>query len=212
MNDKKMYEKSWFVILMLVLFFPVGLYLMWKYTEWKKFIKVIISTIFALYVLMIILGGTMNQSEISNIDEKAQVSEVVESEELPIEPTQTETESEDVDFLTSGEWAMYDQPYMFGVEISDFDGDNYKAGEYSFVPEGATGQNANNISAIYDIYVSDKEYVSSSDTVANEEIACSAGGMSNEECDLSLKKGNYVYVIPTDNVNGASGWLSINIK
>ena len=31
----KLYEKNWFVVLMLILFFPVGLYLMWKHTKWN---------------------------------------------------------------------------------------------------------------------------------------------------------------------------------
>lgn len=207
MEEKKLYEKSWFVILILVLFFPAGLFLMWRYTEWKKIIKIIISTICSLYVLLIILVVAF-QPTTSEVENGNTMSETTKSE-ASIEQTQ---EEEDSEFLTSGQWAMYDQSYMFGVEISDFDGDNYKAGEYSFVPEGATGQNANDTSAIYDIYVSDKEYASNYDTIVNEEIVCSAGGISNEECDLSLKKGNYVYVIPTDNVNGASGWLSINIK
>ncbi|WP_196595203.1 DUF4352 domain-containing protein [Pectinatus frisingensis] len=49
--EKKFYQRSWFVILMLIVFFPVGLYLMWKDTTWSKKAKVIISIIFALLII-----------------------------------------------------------------------------------------------------------------------------------------------------------------
>lgn len=52
---KKWYQKTWFIITMLICFFPVGLYLMWKYSNWKKIIKVIITATFILFCFL--LGG-----------------------------------------------------------------------------------------------------------------------------------------------------------
>lgn len=49
--EKKFYQKSWFVILALIVFFPAGLYLMWKNTTWSKKVKVIISIVFVLIVI-----------------------------------------------------------------------------------------------------------------------------------------------------------------
>lgn len=48
---KKWYEKSGWIIFWLIVFFPVGLFLMWKYSDWKKIVKLIISVFFrsALY-------------------------------------------------------------------------------------------------------------------------------------------------------------------
>ena len=43
----KFYEKDWFVILMLILFFPVGLFLMWKYSKWQKVAKIIVTIVIA---------------------------------------------------------------------------------------------------------------------------------------------------------------------
>ena len=42
-NTKKWYQKTGFIILLLIFFFPVGLFLMWKYTNWGKKVKIAIS-------------------------------------------------------------------------------------------------------------------------------------------------------------------------
>ena len=47
----KIYEKNWFIILMLVVFFPVGLFLMWTNAKWHKTVKIIISVLFAVMVI-----------------------------------------------------------------------------------------------------------------------------------------------------------------
>lgn len=47
----KFYQKNWFVILMLILFFPVGLFLMWKYANWRNYAKIIITVAIALLVV-----------------------------------------------------------------------------------------------------------------------------------------------------------------
>lgn len=39
----KFYQKTWFIILMLIFVWPVGLFLMWKYTTWNKILKGIIT-------------------------------------------------------------------------------------------------------------------------------------------------------------------------
>lgn len=45
-SDQKFYNTGWFGILMLILFFPVGLYLIWKNNYFKKGTKIIITLIF----------------------------------------------------------------------------------------------------------------------------------------------------------------------
>lgn len=39
----KFYQKTWFIILMLIFVWPVGLFLMWKYTAWNKILKGVIT-------------------------------------------------------------------------------------------------------------------------------------------------------------------------
>lgn len=59
---KKWYEKSGWIIFWLIVFFPVGLFLMWKYSDWKKIIKLIISVFFA-------FGIVSSSFSSENIDE-----------------------------------------------------------------------------------------------------------------------------------------------
>lgn len=51
-NGKKWYQKTPWIIALLFLFFPVGLFLMWKYTNWNKYVKVGISAIFAIALVL----------------------------------------------------------------------------------------------------------------------------------------------------------------
>jgi hypothetical protein len=54
---KKWYQKTWGIIVLLILFFPAGLYLMWKYSGWKSIIKWVISGLFALLIVANQSGG-----------------------------------------------------------------------------------------------------------------------------------------------------------
>ena len=56
-KDKpKFYQRSWFTILMLIIFFPVGLYLMWRYKKFPFPVRVIVSVFFGLIVVSSILN------------------------------------------------------------------------------------------------------------------------------------------------------------
>ncbi len=50
-SSKKWYQKSFGIIALLILFFPAGLFLMWKYANWNKYIKIGITAVFALFLL-----------------------------------------------------------------------------------------------------------------------------------------------------------------
>ena len=51
-NDKKWYQKTGWIIFWLICFFPIGLFLMWKYSNWNKFVKVGVSALFAIALVM----------------------------------------------------------------------------------------------------------------------------------------------------------------
>ena len=70
----KIYEKNWFIILMLVLFFPVGLFLMWKNAKWHKTVKIIISVLFA--VMVIFSNGNEKSKNVETKDTNAEVETV----------------------------------------------------------------------------------------------------------------------------------------
>ena len=54
-DDEKWYQKTGWIIALLILFFPAGLFLMWKYSNWKKTVK---CTITALILICAVIGVT----------------------------------------------------------------------------------------------------------------------------------------------------------
>ena len=70
----KISEKNWFIILMLVLFFPVGLFLMWKNAKWHKTVKIIISVLFA--AIVIFSNGSEESKNVETKDTNAEVETV----------------------------------------------------------------------------------------------------------------------------------------
>ena len=70
----KISEKNWFIILMLVLFFPVGLFLMWKNAKWHKTVKIIISVLFA--IMVIFSNGSEESKNVETKDTNAEVETV----------------------------------------------------------------------------------------------------------------------------------------
>lgn len=79
-GDKKWYKKSQVMIALLVLLFPVGLFLMWKHSDWTKRTKIIVSVIVAIAAITIGVIATYNsppsisvsnaQSDRINTDDK----------------------------------------------------------------------------------------------------------------------------------------------
>lgn len=54
--DRVWYKRSWGIIIMLIVFFPIGLYLMWKHSNWNKYIKIGVSVIIGIISIAAILG------------------------------------------------------------------------------------------------------------------------------------------------------------
>lgn len=64
-NGQKWYKKTSWIIALLILFFPAGLFLMWKYSNWKKPIKIIVSALYVIGFLSVILSPSLESVEIS---------------------------------------------------------------------------------------------------------------------------------------------------
>lgn len=98
MSEKKnWYEDSSAIIFMLIFFFPVGLYLMWKYAKWNQNTKVVISVVFSLYffgVFLITLSAITLGSTTQTANQPSEVGtpqQVEPSEETKsVEPNSTE--------------------------------------------------------------------------------------------------------------------------
>jgi hypothetical protein len=101
-NEKRaFYERGWFTVLMLVIFFPVGLFLMWKYQKFNMVIRVIISTVLGIYLF----------SSITSTDEEtAEPAPVVVAEtpvakevKKPVEVKKEEPQKPKIQKLQMGE-------------------------------------------------------------------------------------------------------------
>lgn len=53
--DDVWFVKIWAVILLLILFFPVGFYMMWKYQPWNMYIKIGITVVISVFFLIAII-------------------------------------------------------------------------------------------------------------------------------------------------------------
>lgn len=62
-NNTKWYKTNLGIIALLILFFPVGIFLMWRYSTWHKYLKIGITTVFALFILTGAFGGDDNQTQ-----------------------------------------------------------------------------------------------------------------------------------------------------
>jgi len=94
-TKKKWYQKTGGIIVLLVLFFPVGLYLMWKHTSWNKTVKWIVTGFFAFLVLVNAFGSdststtteTQNPTPTVNNQETEETTQDTASIEEQTEPT-----------------------------------------------------------------------------------------------------------------------------
>ena len=63
-KENKFYTKTWFMLLMLVLFAPIGIFLMWKFhDEMKKDAKIILTIVFAIFFF---IGGDEKETTTNN--------------------------------------------------------------------------------------------------------------------------------------------------
>jgi len=84
-KDEKWYLQIWFVILMLIVFSPVGLVLMWLSPKFNKIAKIIISLFFAILFIKVIVTQepsttTIQPTNQTEIDKQAQEAKKIEEQ------------------------------------------------------------------------------------------------------------------------------------
>ncbi|RII33580.1 hypothetical protein D2A34_17785 [Clostridium chromiireducens] len=82
---QKWYEKNLIIILFLILFFPIGLLLMWKYSKWDVAIKIVILIFFGLFVIINLASNIGNnikamQSKRNYTSEQQELYENIQEE------------------------------------------------------------------------------------------------------------------------------------
>ena len=110
------YKKTWFIILALILFFPLGLVLMWTFSGWSKVPKWIVTGVFAFFIMAAVFSdpeeiddsvasgdkSTEEQSESPVEEEPVKEEESIEDETGPIEEESTEEESTEEESVEEG--------------------------------------------------------------------------------------------------------------
>ncbi len=61
----KWYQKTWGIILMLILFSPIGLYLMWK-SDWSKKVKYCVSGVLIIACVLVVIDKNIANDKIKN--------------------------------------------------------------------------------------------------------------------------------------------------
>ena len=57
----KWYQKTFGIIVLLIVFFPVGLYFMWKYANWNKIVKIAVSCFFCIVIVDAIVNPSSSK-------------------------------------------------------------------------------------------------------------------------------------------------------
>ncbi len=87
-QPERFYQKTWFIILALIFFWPLGAFLMWKYAGWNKPAKIVISVICALLLISPFVGHNAGAPEHTS-DKQIEATE-------PAETTTTVPTTEDL--------------------------------------------------------------------------------------------------------------------
>ena len=111
-NSNRVVSRTWFIVLMLIVFFPVGLYLMWK-SNWNKVAKVMVSLVFAIGFIGVIFGEEegmpLNDTTTVNAQVASNKSTEEKDIEIPEEPKVPEKTPEEIkqEFISKCERFTY---------------------------------------------------------------------------------------------------------
>ena len=94
-TKKKWYQSTGGIIALLILFFPVGLYLMWKHADWNKAAKWVVTGIFGLLILVSAFGGDNSTSTTTNSQTTAPIVNQ-ETEEATQPDVSAEQQTEEI--------------------------------------------------------------------------------------------------------------------
>lgn len=86
-TENKFYEQQWFMWVMLVLFPPIGIFLLWKFNNTlKKKTKIILTVIFATFFLIIMInnGDETNTNEIKPPSNDVQISDESNNKKIEV--------------------------------------------------------------------------------------------------------------------------------
>ena len=81
-DNKKFYQQTWFVIIMLALFAPIGLYLMWAKTDWPKQAK-ITATVLVVCLYLYVYVTDVSKRDLSTTQSNSNSASSKKPDEKP---------------------------------------------------------------------------------------------------------------------------------
>lgn len=93
-QSKKFYQKTWFIWLMLIFFFPVGVFLLWKFSTYSKKARIIISVIFAFLFIFQLTNHSDKSPSTSPATSQQQAASSANVNETPKENKPAEVQQE----------------------------------------------------------------------------------------------------------------------
>lgn len=109
----KWHEKTWVIVLFLILFFPVGLVLVWKKKEWGSKRKVIITAIVG---VCIVIGAFAPEEE---EEASASANKVQEQAEVQVEEEKKESPEEIKQSAIARDKELFDNFNTYNVVVQE---------------------------------------------------------------------------------------------
>lgn len=126
------YTQTWAAVVALLFFFPLGLFLMWRFTRWEVWIKTVITVVGSLFAILIIAGAAIGGEDEDGeaVRQEASPSPTVEAPTATPQPTDdgAPTSVEDVGAYSVLEFA----------EVRVVDDDKIRISGTTGLPDGAT--------------------------------------------------------------------------
>lgn len=110
-NVLPLYKRRWFMWVMLFLFPPVGIALMWLYSGYKKVPKVILSLFFGLIFIAALGDNKSTNNTASNIASNTNAADTKEDKEVE-ETSQEDIQQEEEKVIKTG-WQSEDNKYYY---------------------------------------------------------------------------------------------------
>lgn len=125
-NERKFYDIRWFGLLMLFLFAPVGIYLMWTNNHFEKNTRVILSIVSSLFFVFALASNNDESVDTSDVDaveiiEKEAIDEESLEEEVIEEEEQTEVDQEQEENIEEEEIAEVELEEEVVEEVVEVD-------------------------------------------------------------------------------------------
>lgn len=80
-GEKRLWDKTWFIVLLLLVFFPAGCYLMWRGERFQKVVRILLSVIFGiLFFFWVIMLVSPTAQESAEESYEPSVSEEIEEQ------------------------------------------------------------------------------------------------------------------------------------